>query len=106
MRRPAERGRLRSCGAHGHDCIVNNASADANGFVDVHNAYDGLCVQQSYDAYMFLALSTSEPASPLVVTASFSAPLHRDQIDVDARCFGQGPEVARIGGEDVVTVGS
>jgi hypothetical protein len=46
-----------------------------------------------------------EAGIALVSTASL-APLHRDQIDVEARCFGQGLEVARIGSEDVVPVGS
>ncbi len=32
--------------------IVDNATAVDNGLVDVHGACDGLCVQQSYDAYI------------------------------------------------------
>ena len=36
----------------GYRCIVNNATVDINGLVDVHNACDGLCVQESYDAYI------------------------------------------------------
>ena len=36
----------------GYQCIVDNATADDNGLVDVHSACDGLCVQQSYDAYI------------------------------------------------------
>jgi unsaturated rhamnogalacturonyl hydrolase len=38
--------------ARGYQCIVDNATADDNGLVDVHGACDGLCVQQSYDAYV------------------------------------------------------
>jgi rhamnogalacturonyl hydrolase YesR len=36
----------------GYRCIVDNATADHNGLVDVHSACDGLCVQDSYDAYV------------------------------------------------------
>jgi unsaturated rhamnogalacturonyl hydrolase len=36
----------------GYLCIADNATADEYGLVDVHNACDGLCVQQSYDAYV------------------------------------------------------
>lgn len=36
----------------GYQCIVDNATIDDNGLVDVHRACDGLCVQQSYDAYV------------------------------------------------------
>ncbi len=32
--------------ARGYQCIVDNATADDNGLVDVHSACDGLCVQQ------------------------------------------------------------
>jgi len=38
--------------AHGYGCTVANATVDDNGLVDVHSACDGLCVQQSYDAYI------------------------------------------------------
>jgi hypothetical protein len=33
-------------------------------------------------------------------------PLHRDEFDVDARSLGQCPQVAGIGGEDVIPVSS
>ncbi len=36
----------------GYQCIVGNAAIDDNGLVDVESACDGLCVQQSYDAYI------------------------------------------------------
>jgi rhamnogalacturonyl hydrolase YesR len=38
--------------ARGYRCIIDNATVDANGLVDVHNACDGLCVQQDYGAYI------------------------------------------------------
>ena len=38
--------------AGGYNCIVDNATVDGSGLVDVHSACDGLCVQQSYDAYV------------------------------------------------------
>lgn len=36
----------------GYQCIIENVMADDTGLVDVHSACDGLCVQQSYDAYI------------------------------------------------------
>jgi rhamnogalacturonyl hydrolase YesR len=36
----------------GYQCIVDNATTDDNGLIDVNSACDGLCVQQSYDAYI------------------------------------------------------
>jgi rhamnogalacturonyl hydrolase YesR len=30
--------------AHGYQCIVDNATIDANGLIDVHSACDCLCV--------------------------------------------------------------
>ena len=38
--------------ARGYHCIVDKATIDENGLVDVHSACDGLCVQQGYDAYI------------------------------------------------------
>jgi rhamnogalacturonyl hydrolase YesR len=36
----------------GYQCIIDNATVEKNGMVDVHSACDGLCVQQGYDAYV------------------------------------------------------
>ncbi|HXW80361.1 MAG TPA: glycoside hydrolase family 88 protein [Acidimicrobiales bacterium] len=36
----------------GYQCILQNATANSDGLINVHSACDGLCVQQSYDAYI------------------------------------------------------
>lgn len=57
LQRGTELGLLREADyapvvAGGYRCIVAQATVDDDGLVDVHNACNGLCVQESYDAYV------------------------------------------------------
>jgi len=57
------------------------------------------------NTFMRLVLQRRTAAHIVPVHASTVAHSHRHKVDVDARSFGQGPQVLRVGGKDVVAVG-